>query len=150
MCCIALLLSYAILLCRMEAAILLIGAFWCGNYANLIAANNDMTIDHLMLYWTRILRIYGTKLKITAFVSCSRSSFLQFRALYSFLREYELMVFARRLRLDAQGREQMSIATFARFPEDLGLFLDHGANINQDFNYCSMLSEFGILRLSDS
>ena len=30
------------MLCMVEAAILLIGAFWCGNYANLIAANNGL------------------------------------------------------------------------------------------------------------
>ena len=55
MCCITLLLSY--LLYRMEAAILLIGAFWCGNYANLIAANNDLhaTVLRLSLAKTRLI-----------------------------------------------------------------------------------------------
>ena len=62
--------------------------------------------------------------------------------------EDELTAFIHRLRLDAQGNEQMSAATLARFPKDFGLFLDHGADINQKFNYRTMLSELNLLPLS--
>ncbi len=87
--------------------------------------------------------------RYTLFAPCLSSFFLHTPCVLQLLAEIKLTVFAPRLRLDAQGREQMGVATFARFPEDLELFLDHGANINQTFNYCSMLGEFNSLRLSD-